>query len=118
VIDRYERAHLAYYSNGEAIYGVLRADTWDIERAAGNVGQLINDQSLLVDKCGHPYLIYQNSLGNMVVTGKQFNKWVEFVDFGPGQNGTMLFDSSGAIHASFTASDFVVRYERIHLSPA
>jgi hypothetical protein len=114
IVDDMEQIHIAYALGGNAIYGFLQSGTWNLETVATGIGELLNDQSLLVDTSGQPHLIYQNSGGHIIVASKTATGWVEGVDLGPGVHGTMVLGPVGDIHATFTStSDKLVRYAHL-----
>jgi len=114
VVDHHGQTHVAYASNGTAIYGRLLNGSWHLETAATRLNSLLNDQSLLVDRRGRPYLIYENIVGHIIVVKKTGAGWREVADLGPGRYGNMVFGPLEDIHAAFTStSDRLVRYARL-----
>ena len=116
IIDGMGQIHIAYLSEGDILYGLLESDVWNIETVAEGIGAMLNDQSLLVDAAGQPYVIYKSSDERIVLASKTVMGWVEVVDLGLGDHGTIVLGPSDEIHASFTAaSDMLVRYARIRI---
>lgn len=115
VVDRKGEVHIAYTSGGAVIYGRLgHSGTWKLSTVATGVGGMLNDQALVVDKRGNPYLIYENADGHIVIAGKKGSKWAEMADYGQGLYGNMVLGPDGTIHLTFTSKiDELVRYTRI-----
>jgi hypothetical protein len=119
LVDSMGQIYVAYSSGGNVIYGFLQSGTWNLETVAIGIGELLNDQSLLVDTSRQPHLIFQNSEGHIIVASKTATGWVEAVDLGPGEHGTMVLGPVGDIHATFTSTlDKLVHYARLQKGAA
>ena len=47
-----------------------QSEIWDLETVTTGIGELLNDQALLVEANGQPHLIYQNSAAQIVIASK------------------------------------------------
>jgi len=120
-VDGFGRMHVASLSrDGSIRYKLLEKNHFHpLETVAQPRAVLINHQSLVVDSEGRPYLIYSNLNGHIVVARRGDSGWIEDIDLGLGQSGSMVLGPTGSdLHAVFAGSDGVIRYAKIEITDA
>jgi hypothetical protein len=120
-VDGFGRIHVASLrKDGSIRYKLLEKNhAHPLETVALPKAGIINHQSLVVDSAGRPYLIYSNLNGRMVVARRGDSGWIEDIDLGLGQSGSMVLGPTGSdLHAAFAGIDGVIRYAKIEITGA